>query len=277
MARIRTIKPEFNKSKSVASMSVEAQLFMVKLIVEVDDQGRLEWLPRTILGALYPHNEEVDTASLERLVSELEEAGIFMRWEADGHRYGCFVNWAEHQKIDRPSKARIPAPPVQDAGEKPVNNGESTETLAQHSRDIREDADESSRVEEGNGKREMGNGSSLRGTDRPSQMESHPETPFGIAERVLTEVASEIGASPPTAEAVKRHIAHSTALQVMVRQYGVPRTIQIAVYAMRHKQGIGWKGILEGAPAFESQMTNGVKSAYSGTNVLEVASRAVGL
>jgi uncharacterized phage protein (TIGR02220 family) len=168
LARIRTLKPEFNKSKKVSELSESAQLFMVKLIVEVDDQGRLEWLPRTILGALYPHNEDIGPKELESRVKELEEAGIFMRWECSGKKYGCFVNWSEHQKIDRPSKARIPAPPMQVSTQKHDVTDADKKTLDENARVLREGVADNARVEEGNGKWEEGSYySRAKPDDRP--------------------------------------------------------------------------------------------------------------
>lgn len=151
MARIRSIKPEFNVSESVARMSESAQLFMVKMLPEVDDQGRIEWLPRKILGALYPHNEEIGHEELENRVSELEREGIFQRYEAGGRVYGHFINWEKHQVVKNPSKPRYPEPPGSESEPK-------MEVVTNVSVDSTEDVVSVSPLEIGNGKWEVGSG-----------------------------------------------------------------------------------------------------------------------
>lgn len=111
MARIRSIKPEFNTSESVARLSESAQLFMLKLLTEVDDYGRILFLPKMIAGALYPHDPDVGVPEILRRVSELSREGIFVTYTIDGREYGCFPKWSEHQRVQKPGKSRIPPPP----------------------------------------------------------------------------------------------------------------------------------------------------------------------
>lgn len=148
MARIRTIKPEFNSSESVARMSESAQLFMLKLLPEMDDHGRIAWYPKKIAGNLYPHREDIGSAEIEQLASELEREGILLIYEIDGKRYACFPKWTDHQKVDRPGKTLNPPPEKID----------NIEPVAQSSRKSRETPDKNSRLDMGNGKRDMGYG-----------------------------------------------------------------------------------------------------------------------
>lgn len=156
MARIRTIKPEFNKSASVARLSDHAQLFMLKILVEMDDQGRIEWLPRTILGNLYPYDEGKDATFLENVVKELEGEGIFVRYEVEGRTYGHFPKWDDHQVVKNPSKPRCPEPPGTCDVENQHSSPDGGETLTTSSVGSTETLTESSPLEMGNGKREMG-------------------------------------------------------------------------------------------------------------------------
>ena len=117
MARIRTVKPEFNTSASVARLSESAQLFMVKLLTEADDYGRLLWLPKKLAGDLYPHRDDIDGKRINQLAKELEKEGILQRYEVDSKAYACFPNWEKHQRVDRPSKSTIPPQPSRDTRE----------------------------------------------------------------------------------------------------------------------------------------------------------------
>jgi hypothetical protein len=144
MARIRSIKPEFNGSASVNRMSESAQLFMVKLLTECDDYGRIRWLPKKIAGNLYPRRDDVDAARINELVAELEREEIFFRYEVDGEQYGCFPRWSDHQRIDRPSRSDIPPPLSVPDSCKP------RATLASDTEDTREE------ISVGKGTREQG-------------------------------------------------------------------------------------------------------------------------
>lgn len=160
MGRIRTIKPEFNKSESVARLSESAQLFMLKILTEVDDQGRIAWLPRTILGNLYPFDESKDAAFLDRVVRELESEGIFVRYEVDGKLYAHFPKWDAHQVVKNPSKPKCPEPlgsvSVASTDSKQPVSEDTPETLTTSSVESPETLTTSSSLEEGNGNREMG-------------------------------------------------------------------------------------------------------------------------
>lgn len=105
MARIRTIKPEIATGAALARISRESRYTFVLAIAQADDYGLLLGNPRQLLGTLFPHDEDVDVATLTRWIDELVEAGR-MRWREtpDGQRVLEIVNWQRHQKVDHPHK-----------------------------------------------------------------------------------------------------------------------------------------------------------------------------
>lgn len=119
MARIRTIKPDFWGSPKTAKVSRDARLLFLGLLNESDDEGRLLASPRKLLGAVYPHDDDVDTAAIERWVIELGRAGLVRRYRADGLAYLYLPGFTEHQKISHPTASKLPAPPESDSGEAP--------------------------------------------------------------------------------------------------------------------------------------------------------------
>src|SRR5689334_18203666 len=138
MARIRTIKPEFNTSKSVARLSDSAALFMLKLLPEADDHGRMEWMPRAILGALYPHSDTVEVKDIKAYADELVAEDIVRFYTVGEDVFLFFVNWQEHQKIDRPSRSKCPDPPAPKTGRSSNVSRNPREPLAQNSPPERE-------------------------------------------------------------------------------------------------------------------------------------------
>src|SRR5512139_2196408 len=107
MARIRTIKPEFPHSESIGALSREARLLFIMLWTIVDDSGRARASSRMLASLLYPYDDDA-TKKMDGWLSELSEGGHIRRYEVDGSKYLDIPKWLNHQKIDRPSKSRLP-------------------------------------------------------------------------------------------------------------------------------------------------------------------------
>jgi hypothetical protein len=76
MARIRTIKPELPSDPSLAKCSREARLAFTYLITQSDDYGFIPAAPRQLVGALFPHDDDLTPADLGRWINELVAAGL---------------------------------------------------------------------------------------------------------------------------------------------------------------------------------------------------------
>lgn len=118
MARIRSIKPEFFTSKTIAALPWRTQITFIGLWTHCDDAGRCQDDATLIRAALFIRSDDVTDADVESDLVELEAAGLIVRYV--GHYRGkerpllAISSWTEHQQISRPSKSRIPAP--DDAG-----------------------------------------------------------------------------------------------------------------------------------------------------------------
>ena len=104
MARIRSIKPEFRTSKTLARVSRGARHTFVMLWMSCDDLGICLDIPRKLLGDLYPHDEGITLGMLNIELEELKGAGLIVRCSENNKDYIIVCSWDEHQKIDRPSK-----------------------------------------------------------------------------------------------------------------------------------------------------------------------------
>jgi hypothetical protein len=111
VGRIRTIKPEFSQSETIGRLSRDARLLFLLLFNITDDEGRLRAAPSFLAGTLYPYDDDLRAAEVAAWLDELERAGCVRRYEAGGNSYAVVCNWSEHQKINRPSPSRLPAPP----------------------------------------------------------------------------------------------------------------------------------------------------------------------
>jgi hypothetical protein len=108
VARIRTIKPEFPQSEDIGRLSRDARLLFVQLWTIVDDDGRARAASRMLASLLYPYDDDAPSL-IEGWLNELEHAGLIRRYEFAGAKYLDVINWLKHQKIDRPSKSKLPS------------------------------------------------------------------------------------------------------------------------------------------------------------------------
>jgi hypothetical protein len=109
MARIRTIKPEFFTSLTVADLPVHARLTFIGLWTYVDDEGRGPCDARLVKAALWPLDDRT-AADVEGDLTALTEASLIAQYVVDGRRYLLVTGFAEHQKINHPSRSKYPGP-----------------------------------------------------------------------------------------------------------------------------------------------------------------------
>lgn len=109
MARIRTIKPEFFTSLTIADLTPEQRLTFIGLWTHVDDAGRCVDDPRLIKAAVWPLDDRT-SAEVEADLKALTESSLITRYTLNRKRYLAVTNWDEHQRINRPTESKLPAP-----------------------------------------------------------------------------------------------------------------------------------------------------------------------
>jgi hypothetical protein len=119
VARIRTVKPEYAKHRKVRRISRDARLLNIHLWNLADDEGRLQELPRWIIGEVFPADDDVTPEVLRGWLAELESVGLITRYEIDGELYIACHDWADHQKISHPTASVLPPPPSANGRGKP--------------------------------------------------------------------------------------------------------------------------------------------------------------
>ena len=113
MARIRSIKPEFFKSETLSLLPIPARMTFIGLWTEADDAGRLVDNSKLLKGSLWPLDDDVTAVDVSLHIHMLADVGLVERYEVEGRRYLHVCGWDEHQKINRPSPSKHPAPPSQ--------------------------------------------------------------------------------------------------------------------------------------------------------------------
>lgn len=114
MARIRSIKPGFFRSASVAELSSDAcRITWIGLWTYCDDYGRGIDDSRLVKGEIWALHDRVTAKVVEGHLVDLadSEDPMICRYEMGGRRYLHVVNWRLHQKINRPTPSVIPPCP----------------------------------------------------------------------------------------------------------------------------------------------------------------------
>lgn len=115
MARIRSDKPEAYQSESLAEVSLAAERTFKGMATIADDLGRLADKPAQVNGELWSMRGGHSRQDLDGELQELAapDVDLVCRYTGcDGKKYLHLVTWDKHQKIDRPSKSRLPRCPV---------------------------------------------------------------------------------------------------------------------------------------------------------------------
>jgi len=177
LARIRTIKPEFFKSDDIDELSSDTvRLLFIGLWTYVDDGGVGKDNPRLIKAELFPLREEMKSAEVDCMLTELHMKGRIIRYihPLKGGLISV-VGWHDHQKINNPGKKLLPGPEtgVEIPCDQPFHEDYRSPTVELH---------EDYLQEQGTGNREQGTGS-VEG-----ESEGKPEL-FVLTPELITQVS----------------------------------------------------------------------------------------
>lgn len=112
MARKRMISPSMWESESFSELSDLAKLVFISLFSHADDEGRGKASPAYIKSMTFPNDENRRVADIKSALSEIARCMSVQFYSADGRDYYVMTNWTEYQKIDKPTKSKLPPPPI---------------------------------------------------------------------------------------------------------------------------------------------------------------------
>ncbi len=112
--RIRSIKPEFWTSKTMAKFSWEDRLLLKALESYVDDNGVGKDDIELIVTSLFPRDyfqHPLETvARVSEGISRLSQGFLVTRYDAEAESLLYIERWKEKQRVDKPQKGRYPRP-----------------------------------------------------------------------------------------------------------------------------------------------------------------------
>lgn len=107
----RFIYPDACTSRSLAACDPLAQLLFDRLIVQCDDQGRLEGDAAVIRALCLPLIARATVKAVDKWLAELEREGMIQRYTASGRPLLQVTNWWDYQGgMRRSYPSRWPAP-----------------------------------------------------------------------------------------------------------------------------------------------------------------------
>lgn len=113
MARIRTIKPEFWEDEAIAELSPLARLLFIGTWNLADDEGLLRWTPDYIGASLFMY-DDLESEQVAELMDEVVKIGLVYPYRGvKSQRLAYILNFSRHQRINRPSPAKLPPPSLQ--------------------------------------------------------------------------------------------------------------------------------------------------------------------
>lgn len=115
MARIRTIKPDFFTSLTIADLPKPTRLTFIGLWTHVDDKGRCVADPRLIKAAVWPLDDDVTANDVAADLRILSESSLITHYTVGERSYLVVNGFAEHQRINRPGESKLPGPEMADS------------------------------------------------------------------------------------------------------------------------------------------------------------------
>jgi hypothetical protein len=114
---IRSIKNTLCDDEKLGALSRDARLLFIGLITRADDHGRFRSHAAVVRGQVFPYDDDLSIADVERLLQGLASAGRIQLYDHEGQRYGSIPTWARHQRVDNASQSELPDPPAANCGE----------------------------------------------------------------------------------------------------------------------------------------------------------------
>lgn len=109
MARKRMIDPNIWQSEDFGKLSNLAKIVFIGLFSLADDEGRGRANPVYLRTTLFPYNEDMRSADIEKALFEISSNMSVVFYSCDGNSYYSLLSWYTFQKIDRATDSKLPA------------------------------------------------------------------------------------------------------------------------------------------------------------------------
>lgn len=112
MARKRMISPEIWTSRNFSELSNFEKIVFISLFSHADDEGRGEADPTYISSITFPYDKNRRDSDVKKALTKIALLMSVQFYSANGNEYYVMTSWKRWQKIDKPSKSKLPPPPL---------------------------------------------------------------------------------------------------------------------------------------------------------------------
>ena len=109
MARKRMVDPNIWQSEDFGKLSNLAKIVFIGLFSLADDEGRGRANPMYLKSNLFPYNEGMRSADIEKALLEISSNMSVIFYSCDGSNYYSLLSWNAFQKIEKPTNSKLPA------------------------------------------------------------------------------------------------------------------------------------------------------------------------
>ncbi len=111
----RILKESICTSETIDSLSLEAEAFFYRLMVQCDDFGRLDARPSVLRARCFPLRlDKVTDKLVGNWLTELAGVDLLWLYEIEGRAYLQVTTWDKHQQ-KRAKYSKYPQPPERDS------------------------------------------------------------------------------------------------------------------------------------------------------------------
>lgn len=109
MARKRMIDPNIWQSEDFGKLSTLAKLVFIGIFSNADDEGRGRANPTYLKSILFPYEESIRSADIDKTLSEISSNMSVVFYSCDGSNYYSLTKWYDWQKIEKPQDSKLPS------------------------------------------------------------------------------------------------------------------------------------------------------------------------
>ncbi len=102
MARKRMIDPNIWQSEDFGKLSTLGKLVFIGLFSNADDEGRGRANPTYLKSILFPYEESIRSADIDKTLSEISSNMSVIFYSCNGSNYYSLTKWYDWQRIEKP-------------------------------------------------------------------------------------------------------------------------------------------------------------------------------
>jgi len=98
------------QNEKFTRMPLGAQMLQIGIITHADDQGRVKANPSFLRNQIFPDNEDVTNADIQKWLGAMVKNGTVLIYTIDEKQYAQLLNWWKYQSLQYAQPSQFPRP-----------------------------------------------------------------------------------------------------------------------------------------------------------------------